>query len=48
MEHLIVRDGGSLAVFRVATIHAEELMCICGINMQVSADATIYQGDCCV
>ena len=47
MEHLTVRDG-SLAGFRVAVIHAEELMCILGFNMQVSLDAAIDQGDCCI
>ena len=47
MERLTVRDG-DLAVFRVAAIHVEEMMCICGFNMLVSLEAAIYYGVCCV
>ena len=35
-----------LAMFRVAAIHAEGLMCVGGFNVQVGLGVAIYQGDC--
>ena len=35
MEHLAI-GGGGLAMLRMVTVHAEELVCVHGYDMQVS------------
>ena len=46
-EHLAVQDGG-FAVFRMETIHTEELMCVCEFHMQVCMDMAVFQVYPCV
>ena len=46
-ERLTVRNR-DFAMMWVATIHPEVLMCVCGLDMQVSAYQAIAQVDFCI
>ena len=47
LERLALGDG-SVAVYRVTTIHPKVLVFVCGFNMQVSPDLAVFEVDGCV